>query len=148
MTRGKSVALAVGVAAVAVLVLNGPAVWRVVAYVQVPISSGPVSVHLGGGAVSYLSGTDQMGAMTTNLETAVVESGTLTVHKKRHAWLPGQAFIIPDQACVSCGLGKHTVCFPRHVEGARFITPDGTRVELPENFRCTCTDPSHDGDSQ
>ena len=32
MTRGKWVALAAGIAAVAVLVLNGPAVWRAVAY--------------------------------------------------------------------------------------------------------------------
>ena len=78
--------------------------------------------------------------------TVVGSSRKQTVYQKRQVWIPGQAFMVPDQVCMSCEQGHHRLCFPRHVKGARLVMPDGTHIDLSEQFRCTCTDPSHDRD--
>ena len=73
-----------------------------------------------------------------------VAQGILTVRRKRHAWIPGEAFIVPDQMCPECDIEQHENCCPRYASGYCELR-DGTRVDLPGTFRCTCTDPSHDG---
>ena len=129
MTRRRIIAGVILLAAVAVAVPLVPGVWRAGGYVQIPILV-PVTV-------------ESAGDLILDAGTFVVESSMLTVHEKRHAWLPGRAFIVPDQVCQSYEMRNHTLCFPRHMRGARFIMPDGIRVDLPGDFHCTCTDPSH-----
>ena len=135
MTRRRIIAGVILLAAVAVLA--APGVWERVAYVvEVPV---PKKRRYG---FKSRPGTLPAHPVRT------VESNTMTVMRKRHAWLPGQTFIVPDQVCPPCDFRHHRSCFPRHQDGARCQTQDGTWVDLPDDFRCTCTDPSHDGDSE
>ena len=151
MTRRRIIAGVILLAAVAVAVPFAPGVWMKVAYVQILNSRGPTRMT---SRERVTVGLKPDGTLPGNLgnlffrdpNSVEVETAMLTAHEKRHAWLPGRAFIIPDQVCTMCEDSDHTLCFPRHVTGARFIAPDGTLVDLPKDFRCTCTDPSHDGE--
>ena len=71
--------------------------------------------------------------------------GPLTIKRKRHAWIPGEEFIVPDQECPWCertSYMSHEYCWRQGQ--ANCGLRDGTRVDIPETFRCTCTDPLHD----
>ena len=135
MTRRRIIAGVILLAAVAVAVPLVPGVWRAVAYVQLPTESGPLTA--GGVRIPEALGGP------VDSETVVFGGSRLTLQEKRYALFPGEQFIVPDQVCTLCDAGTHMLCFPRHIEIAWFIA-NGTIVELPPDFRCTCTDPSHD----
>ncbi len=136
MTRRRIIAGVILLAAVAVAIPAAPGVWERVAYVEIPPSRS-TGQQSNGIRVSMKQGR------------LMVESSTMTVLRKRHAWIPGDEFRVPDQVCPQCSTGEHTGCFSRHVRGMRGRRrQSGTVVDLFSAFRCTCTDPSHDGDSE
>ncbi len=153
MTRGKWVALAVGLAVLAVLVPYGPAVWRAVAYaperlepVVVLANDHPKYAHTEythTGPIEFISGMYSNGMRTT--------VSVLTVKRKRHTWIPGEEFIVPDQVCPWCRrttLIPHEYCFTGRGNRANIGLRDGTRLDLPETFRCTCPHASHAQESE
>ena len=54
---------------------------------------------------------------------------------KRWSWLPVPS-VLPDQICRECSLDSHEECSEEHY------------AEMLGRFRCTCTDPSHDGGTE
>ena len=96
---------------------------------------------------------------------AVLTDDGFMVRRKQWEWLPGRTVYVPDQVCRYCLRGEH---------GHGYCWRDGTADEVwfgalgPVHgpltasdlkravllyrpgfrFRCTCTDPSHDGDSE
>jgi len=72
-------------------------------------------------------------------ELGISEVGFYYLHK-RASWLPGDEFLVPDQPCNRCLQWDHERCGVI-LEAEPVVLP-------PEDFRCTCTDPSHDGDSE
>ena len=94
----------------------------------------------------------------------VSTQGGMVVLVKRWEWLPGHQAVLRDQTCDFCTFGLHSNCLNNRSLG---LTPgidpspnddghfglfvgNGALEEgafwLPATFRCTCTDPSHDGD--
>ncbi len=63
----------------------------------------------------------------------------MVFYRRRWSWVPVPE-IWPDQMCNLCGVGEHRIC----MSGPDKI--DGWGGDPPSTFRCTCTDPSHDGD--
>ena len=133
MTRGKWVALAVGLAVVAVLVVNGPALWRSVAYVKEQrkgLSDGArLCIFIG-------SATDSQ---------PIRWSGPMEVDvfRKRYKWLPGQEVIVPDQPCIPCNGGLHDWCWNERRERPPFVRIIRGTEPQSAPFRCTCPHPSH-----
>ena len=121
MTRGKWVALAVGIAAIAVLVPYGPALWRAVAYVEE---------------------RDRM-----DIGHSAIPAWDFSVLRKRVPWLPGEDNVIPSQLCRYCWLELHEHCW-QPLAGRNLSFGKGSRIGvheyyLPATFHCTCPDPSH-----
>ena len=137
MTRRRSIAGVILLAAVVVAVPLVPGMWERVAYRD---------------SWAFLDG--------------------FMLREKRAEWLPGAAGYVPNQVCRACLSGDegHGHC-SRLDEGPRAIVsvqlpeilyvaavqvPERLRSLLdedesllawyPESFRCTCTDPSHDGE--
>ena len=128
MTRRRIIAGVILLAVVAVAVPLVPGVWEKVAYREMKLDDGFV------------------------------------VYPKRWKWLPGQPAYVPDQLCESCLCGEHDYCW--RISDSELFGPNGG-VSLwkvmavrsdpndpdtayfskyPCDFRCTCTDPSHDGE--
>ena len=152
MTRGKWVAMAVGVAVIAVLVPYGPELWMAVAYtgareeLVAVIERGTTQytpyTHIG--PIEFTSAY-RSGSGTLTMV------GPLTIKRKRHAWIPGEEFIVPDQECPWCertSYMRHEYCFTGRGAEANCGFRDGTRLYLPETFRCTCPHPSHAQESE
>ena len=85
----------------------------------------------------------------------------LEIRAKRLHWLPGRVAFIHDQVCHFCLQGSHESClrigseydslaFLRHGKIVRDASKPSpwALLEYPRDFRCTCTDPSHDRDSE
>ena len=99
MTRRRIIAGVILLAAVTVAVPLVPGLWRRVAYVQLPISSGPVMVIadqtvivMGPGRDVFHAGDSiprerKYPARLSDAESVVVVSRELTVYEKRHAWV-------------------------------------------------------------
>ena len=138
MTRRRIIAGVILLAAVAVAVPYAPKVWRTVAYRKQRI--------------------DGMVFLT-----------------RRWEWLPGRDVFVPNQVCSLCLKGVHNYCYQNYdapdspgvpiyllrngeisvgLTSPEFLKqrkgrPDsrGTTVSgYPSDWRCTCTDPSHDRD--
>ena len=98
------------------------------------------------------------------------EFGRMVVLEKRAAWLPGRTGYVPDQVCKSCSIDEHVACgeiainfnlpgVPKKLD-LNFVEELVFRVKRdvrglqsyswipPPDFRCTCTDPSHVGDTE
>ena len=85
--------------------------------------------------------------------------GAFVVCAKRWEWLPGPELYVPDQVCRHCEGRRHEYCF-RINNAIPMLRPEERLIfrnlgvdrdllhRYPPNFRCTCTDPSHDGDSE
>ncbi len=138
MTRGKWVALVVGLAAVAVAVPYGPALWMAVAYDRQ--ESSLLSFMIGGRGYSVGRGQGSADPVWKDLKFVVM--------KKRHSWMPGSEFTVPDQMCPACILEFHDACFPKAGGSAGCSLPDGSSVDLSSSFRCTCPDLSHAQESE
>ena len=70
-----------------------------------------------------------------------------TLPAKRASWLPGRNVIVPDLFCPCCAFGVHGFC-PRSDRSGRYrirLRKDfDTEIELPDDFRCDCQQPTHD----
>ncbi len=141
MTRRRIIAGVILLAAVAVAVPAAPGVWETVAYVEMPPPPPSASLHV-------LVKRNEPWRDEFPEITVTAESSLLSVRRKRHSWVPGAVFLVPDQVCPMCRIEDHPYCFPRHSSGVECELFDGTEVDVPESFRCTCTDPSHDRDSE
>ena len=153
MTRGKWVALAVGVAVTAVLVLNAPAVWRVAAYTQAREELVVVIEKANTKYTPYthIGPIEFRAVYKSGLGPTLSMVGLLTIKRKRYAWIPGEELIVPDQVCPWCNPRTyipHEYCFKGPGSSANIGLRDGTRVHLPETFRCTCTHSSHAQESE
>ena len=82
----------------------------------------------------------------SDLSDGPLWEGGFVVLRKRPGWLPGSEITIPDQTCPACILAHHSACFPKWSASCRF--PDGSSVDLPSSFRCTCPHPSHAQESE
>ncbi len=142
MTRRGIIAGVILLAAVVVAVPFAPGAWRAVAYRELRVMDTYTSHQ---STSQHTLRGNSMGGMGIDL-AMVPPFEPLRFHQKRYAWVGGRDFIIPDQACPTCRDAQHAFCFPRHMNSVRCWLPDGTRVDLPQDFRCTCTDPSHDGE--
>ena len=136
MTRGKWVALAVGLAVVAVLVSYGPAVWRTVAYVEEQQTQPLYFWNEGNGW----------------------KEDNHVLLRARREWLSGAR--LKAAMCGWCDESDHLQC-PRELA---FVLPAGCRIEYqpmqsvgtPEvsagmhavMLPCTCADPSHAQESE
>ena len=141
MTRGKWVALAVGLAVIAVLVPYGPAVWRAVAYERHTMFGRPQDT-----------------------------SWSMYFCQKRYSWLPGSPQFVPPQPCGRCRNQDHGRCIAEESDrlfgSGTVITFTGTHLSYektrhasavvlvplsaarPMVWRCTCPHPSHAGNSE
>ena len=138
MTRRRIIAGGILLAAVAVAVPFAPGVWRKVAYEEVEILSMGFVDSEGRGFVT----TRQIQRILPSLRAEEY----VRVMAKRYSWAPGSEFVVLDQMCPACRFGKHDDCFPAVGLGANCGLPNNIVVELPPDFRCTCTAPSHDRD--
>ena len=80
-----------------------------------------------------------------------VGPGRLKIKVKRFDWMPGDTRNVIDQECPECMKGRHGQCWmglPSLRGQLRILSQDGAETTLRQDFRCTCTDPSHDGDSE
>ena len=84
-------------------------------------------------------------------EETALPRWTLAVLRKRAPWLPGKENVIPSQLCTACRWDHHGLCW-QPMAGRRWVLknddPKFHECYLPTNFRCTCTDPAHDGDAE
>ena len=122
MTRGKWVALAVGVAVMALLVPYGPAMWRVVTYEDRRIEDLSVSLSNAAAKVEYM-----------------------IVSRKRFDWVSG-----PDSfvRCSFCVESEHRMC-PRDTASAWVMKENPRSGTWEQRFvLCTCPHPSHAQDSK
>ena len=119
MTRGKWVALAVGLAAIAVLVLYGPALWRAVAYDQ---------------------GRD-WGVQVDH----EVQPQCVVFMVKRFSWLPGPDFM---QWCASCVESRHVNCPRKMGIYQNWKRPGKPLAPVYSAYSCDCPHPSHAQDSE
>ena len=140
MTRGKWVALTVGLAVIAVIVLNGPAFWKAVAYEQREAEA----VFFGTGRARF----SRSGGVGGPGDNPFWEDRGFVVVRKRYSWIPGSEFTVPDQMCPACILEFHDACFPKAGGSAGCSFPDGSSVDLSSSFRCTCPDLSHAQESE
>ena len=135
MTRGKWVALAVGLAALAVLLPYGPALWMAAAYVEERKEN------------VWLHDPTKDGEYEGILDPV----DYLLLKRKRFDWLPGSDRMAQCSFCVET---QHVKC-PRVVfETWSAATPGLDRVEqslrldiLAEHL-CTCPHPSHAQESE
>ena len=127
MTRGKWVALAVGVAVIAVLVHYGPALWRAVAYVE--------SRHDGELMMMRFD--------TRTYERPQNPSRYIIVTRKRFNWLPGRAATVHCGWCVE---SAHQKC---PGDQYNLFSPKGEWPRWPSETRtCTCPHASHAQESE
>ena len=74
----------------------------------------------------------------------------LVVRWCRWEWLQGRTGYVPNQPCSSCLDGQHDHCWrlAGDVNWHEWGRGPSRHTRLPPDFRCTCTDSSHDGDSE
>ena len=129
MTRGKWVALVVGLAAVVLLAPFSPALWRAAMYT--PERETPV-VYL----------------VPDNLIEENFEFGYAAVSEKRHRWLPGPDYVVQ---CKWCADSDHRAC-PRNLlmsTGDNNVGDSFISVAPPmERYTCDCPHPSHAQESE
>ena len=125
MTRGKWVALAVGLAVIAVLVAYGPALWRAVVFEE-----------------SRVYGT-------SGLEPWKItpESEYIVIVWKRFSWLPGPQ---REVRCRDCAESRHVDC-PRVMHGFGLYNENigpSLVAAAARDLSCTCVHPSHAQESE
>ena len=131
MTRGQWVALGGVVAAIAVLIPYGPAVWRAVAYVEERIE--PIDVRHRYSTHRYSTNSTEV-----NTDLATLEVEYMVVLRKRLEWLPGPDLVV---RCAWCVESDHARC-----PGSNFALscPAGTRdSRFIGTVHCDCPHPSH-----
>ena len=120
MTRRRIIAGVILLAALVAAVPLVPGVWRALVYRV--IRTAPVEGDKSGQPVLFLL-------------------------EKRWSWLPVDSTVIPDQLCRRCRLEHHNSCWSTPASRNHDLTKDDPGDPWAA-FRCTCTDPSHDGDSE
>ena len=118
MTRGKWVALAVGLAVIAVLALNGPAVWRVVAYIE----------ERQEGVVLIPDYTARSQELPRNPDYMIIT-------RKRFIWFPGRDYMV---LCAWCAETIHEKC-----PGDKYVLLPKEATPAETYTTCTCPHPSH-----
>ena len=124
MTRGKWVALAVGLAVIVVLIPYGPALWRAVAYVEERMENSSKATILSDADASYLP-----------------EYVVLT--RKRFNWVPGPVL---TTRCPWCAESDHARC-PGKRKMLVFLPLGQDRVQ-GRLHPCDCPHPSHAQESE
>lgn len=132
MTRGKWVALAVGLAVIGVIVLNGPAVWRAVPYSSEVLF--PVKLYPG------------LDRTRLNRSDPVRAPDYIVIWQKRGDWIPGQRYII---RCSFCLDSDHDLCVGvMNGEWSRVRPSEASFHVFDAAFRCSCPHPSHAEESE
>ena len=163
MTRRRIIAGVILLAAVAVAVPFGPGLWARAwlgfAYEEVFADRAFYREERKQRTITYVSFAPPIHvpfALPDDLQNYVLDEAdepdeaaepwAFRVMTKRWSWIPGHQHIVPDQVCAGCQVPDHAYCFHGATTESGCTLPDGTDVRLPATFRCTCTDPSHDGD--
>ena len=138
MTRGKWVALAVLLAVIALIIPNGPAVWRVVAYVE-ERHDGVLTIRkLEVGQLLWSTATSQPIA---RFLMSPPNPNYIVITRKRFNWLPGRDRMVRCAWCVEsthvkCPGDKYALLLPKEAPPAETYTT------------CTCPHPSHAQESE